>query len=94
MDALRNCDTRNRLSAGRDKIRRSFRATDQTERNSASNVDREENGAHRLTFAEDFMMEHSFTSLRFAVVGIKGSSRAVHKQAEPQPSAQYFGFPS
>jgi hypothetical protein len=94
MDALQKCETRNRLSAGRNKSRRSFRAADQNDRDLASSADRDENSVHRLTFAEDFMMEHSFTSLRLTVVGIRGSSRTVHKQLEPQPSAQYFGFPS
>jgi len=94
MDVPRKCDTRNRLSAGRNKNRRTFRATDQTDRNSVSGADQGENGVHQLTFAEDFMMEHSFTSLRFSVVGIKGGSRTARKQPEPQPSAQYFGFPS
>jgi len=94
MDALQKCDTRNRLSAGRNKSRRSFRATDQTDRNLASRADQDDNSVHRLTFAEDFMMEHSFTNLRFSVVGIKGGSRTTRKQPEPQPSAQYFGFPS
>jgi hypothetical protein len=94
MDTLKNCDRRNRVSPARNSSQRSFRTVDQTDRTSTPSTDQGKNSVHRLTFAEDFMMEHSFTNLRFAVVGIKGSSRTVHKQAEAQPSAQYFGFPS
>jgi hypothetical protein len=55
-------------------------------------MDTEGNRARRLTFAEDFMMEHSANGKRVAVVGVKGSSRTIRIQS--QPSTQYFGFPS
>jgi len=92
MDAPKKCDTRNRLSAGRNKGPRSFRASDSAERTSASAMDTEGNRARRLTFAEDFMMEHSANGKRVAVVGVKRSSRTIRIQS--QPSTQYFGFPS
>jgi hypothetical protein len=92
MDSPKKCDTRNRLSSGRKKSPRSFRAVDSTERASASAMDKDGNSARRLTFAEDYMMEHSANGPRVAVVGVNGSSRTVRIQS--QPSTQHFGFPS
>lgn len=81
MDTYKKCDTRNRLPSSRDKGPRSFKAADGIERTYSN----------RLTFAEDFMMEHSSTGLRFSAVGNKVRSRDATQQP---PSTQHFGFPS
>ncbi len=92
MDTHKNCDQRNRLSAGRAKNQHSLRAQGQAEQAVAPGNIMDDKCVDRLSFAEDFMMEHSSAGLRVAVVGVKGNSRTVRIQS--QPSAQNFGFPS
>jgi hypothetical protein len=48
--------------------------------------------SNRLTFAEDFLLEHSNASLRLALFEISASAGSASR--EPQQSAQHFGFPS
>jgi hypothetical protein len=48
--------------------------------------------AKRLSFAEDFLLEHSNSNLRVTVMEIMASASATPR--EPQQSAQSSGFPS
>jgi hypothetical protein len=97
MGLVNQCDTRSRLSAGRNKSQHAFRPARQADRVSVDGI--EPNGtrpggvrANRLTFAEDFMLEHSGTRLQFALMGMTGANGGAVKDA--QPSTQFFGFPS
>jgi len=94
MSALKTYDSRNRLSSGLNGSQRSFRAGDQAGRTTSSVIDVEVKSSNHLTFAEDFLIEHSSAGLHFATIGIKCSSRTARKQPKPLPSAEYFGFPS
>jgi hypothetical protein len=84
-------DKRERLSAGRSRSQHSFRPVSQTPRASSSGI--EAGGTtSSLSFAEDFLLEHTHSSLRITVIGMSGnSSTAPREQCE---SAQCYGFPS
>ena len=92
MGTPKECDARDRLSAGRNQSQYSFRPVGQSDRASFSVTEPDGTGASRLTFAEDFMLEHSNSGRRIALVGSAGSYGAAPK--EPQKSTQYYGFPS
>ncbi len=92
MDTLKKCDAVNRLSAGRSKNQRSFRAVKQTDCAVVTVVGPDGARAARLTFTEDFMMEHSATGLPVALLGMGSGSGTASKQ--PLPSTQFFGFPA
>jgi hypothetical protein len=70
----------------------SFRPAGQADRAGASWSEPEGAGANRLTFAEDFMLEHSGACLQIAVIGMAGTNGTASKDS--QPSTQFFGFPS
>lgn len=92
MDTLKKSDAMNRLSAGRIKSQRSFRSVSQTETSLTSVTAPDGGRTTRLTFTEDFMMEHSASDLPAALLGMGAGSGAAHKQS--LPSTQFFGFPS
>jgi len=99
MGPPKECDSRNSLSAGRNNDRRSIRAVDRSMRATASAIETRVKCANRLTFAEDFMVEHSLSNLllsnlHFSLTGIKGRSGARREQLHSPPSPQSFGFPS
>jgi hypothetical protein len=52
----------------------------------------EGSGERKSSFAEDFMLEHSNSSLFIAMIGKAGCYGAAAK--DPQNSTQYYGFPS
>jgi hypothetical protein len=91
MTLVKNCDTRNRLFAGRNKSQHTFRSVGQTDAASSSGIETEGARSKSLSFAEDFMLEHSHSVL-IAVMGSAGSFGAAPR--EPQKSTQSFGFPS
>jgi hypothetical protein len=85
-------DTRIGFSAGRNRNQHSFRQVDQADRVNTSAVEADEARASRLTFIEDFMLEHCHRGLHIAILEVAGSYGTALK--EPQQSAQAFGFPS
>jgi len=97
MSLVNQCDVRRRVSAGRKQNQDAFRPAGQADRAGAGGIEPAGTGpggawANRLTFAEDFMLEHSGARLQIALIGIAGNSRTAAKDA--QPSTQFFGFPS
>jgi len=92
MSLLNKNGTRNLPSASRDKSQHSFRSEGQADRNNSFGIEPDGLGARRLTFTEDFMMEHSRSGRSIALIGIAVSYGTAPK--EPQPSAQSIGFPS
>lgn len=85
-------DTRNRLSAGRNRKQHTFRPAAEAERANSSGIASGEVRANRLSFAEDFMLEHTHSGLLITLMGLKGSSGTASR--EQQKSAQCYGFPS
>lgn len=94
MDPLKKCDTRNLSPARRKKSQHSFRSMGQTDRANSPGISREETSSTRLTFAEDFMMEHCNSSQSMALSRITASLSYASAPKESGPSAQAFGFPS
>lgn len=92
MDTLKKSDAMNRSSASRSKNQHSFRAVRQTETSLTSVTGPEGARTSRLTFTEDFMMEHSASGIPVALLGVGASGGAAPKQS--LPSTQFFGFPS
>jgi hypothetical protein len=92
MGLLKECEARDRLSAGRSKSQRSFRPAGQSDRTNSSAIEPDGAKAKRPTFAEDFMLEHSHSGLVITMIGSAGSHVAASK--ELQKSTQYYGFPS
>jgi hypothetical protein len=85
-------DTRNRLSAGRNRKQHTFRPAVEAERANSSEIAPDEARADRLSFAEDFMLEHTHSGLLITMMGMKGGSGTARR--EQQKSAQCYGFPS
>jgi hypothetical protein len=92
MDTLKKCNARNRLSAGRNKSQHSFRTAGQPDRADSSKIEHNVTRPATVTFAEDFMLEHSHPGRRIALMGMADSYEAASR--EPQESTQSFGFPS
>jgi hypothetical protein len=91
MSLLNKNGTRNLPSARRDKSQHSFRPEGQADKNNSLGIEPDGAGAKRLTFAEDFMMEHSHSGRSIASIGIAVGYATAPK--EPQPPDQSFGFP-
>ena len=92
MGHLKECEARDRLSAGRNNSRNSFRPAGNADNSNSSRTKLEGSGERKSSFAEDFMLEHSNSSLFIAMIGRTGRYGAGAK--EPQKSTQYYGFPS
>jgi putative heme iron utilization protein len=91
MAHLKECESTDRLSAGRNRIHRSFRQSGQVDRISASEMEPDGSSTKQSTFAEDFMLEHSNSSLFIAMMG-SASRHGAPK--ETQKSTQCYGFPA
>ena len=70
MNLLKKCDAKNRLSAIRDKSRPSFRPVSEADRANHSEIKPDRPWAGRLTFVEDFMLEHSLHGLHITSIEI------------------------
>jgi hypothetical protein len=92
MSLAKKCDTRDRLSTGRNRSQHSFRPVGHTDRASSSGIEADGAGANRQSFAEDFLLEHTHPSLRITVIGMSGNSGSMPR--EQNQSAQCYGFPS
>ena len=90
MSLANQSDKRERLSAGRPRSKHYFRPSHQVDSAAPSQAERNESNTERPSFAEDFMMEHTHTSLRIAFVGMAGDSSS----REQYESAQCYGFPA
>jgi N-dimethylarginine dimethylaminohydrolase len=91
MAHLKECESADRHSAGRNKTHRSFRQSGSTDQVSVSGMQPDEINTKPTTFAEDFMLEHSNSSLFIAMMGNAsrfGTAKEVAK------STQQFGFPA
>jgi len=62
--------------------RRSFRPEDQTKVADPSWVEPDRTRAQRLTFAEDFLLEHSLSGVDIVKVEISGSTRFSPKERD------------
>jgi hypothetical protein len=92
MSILKNYDARARFSVGRSKSQHPCRSAGQPGKVNSSGAGPEKTQVNRLTFAEDFTLEHCRSGRRIAMIGIWGGAETAPK--EPQPSTQSFGFPS
>jgi hypothetical protein len=92
MSLANQCDTRDRLSAGRSRSSHSFRPAGRADRAKASATEQGSIRAEQQTFAEDFLLEHTNSGLHIAIIG--RASTAKTGLREQQKSAQCFGFPS
>jgi hypothetical protein len=92
MGLPKKCDARDCLSAGRSTSHNSFRPAGQADRTNSSGIGPDETRAKRLTFAEDFMLEHSQPGLHITLTGISASAGTAPRK--PQQSAQCLGVPS
>jgi hypothetical protein len=92
MSILQNYDTKARLTVGRGKSQYPCRSAGQPRKVNSSGTEPEKTQVKRLTFAEDFTLEHCRSDRRITVIGIWGGAETEPK--EPQPPAQFFGFPS
>jgi hypothetical protein len=92
MSLATKSDKRERLSAGRNRSQHSFRPVSHVD--SANSTGTESDGARadRLSFAEDFMLEHTHSSLRVTFLGMAGNSAVAPR--EQHKVAQCYGFPS
>jgi hypothetical protein len=73
MSLLKKCDAKERLSARRNKNRRSFMPVEQSDRANPSEIKPDGPRASRLTFVEDFTLEHSLLGLHITSIEISGS---------------------
>ena len=85
MGHLKECESADRLSAGRNRIHRSFRQSGQADRISASGMEPDGISAKQSTFAEDFMLEHSNSSLFIAMMGSASRLGAPKEAAKINP---------
>jgi hypothetical protein len=92
MSLATKSDKRERLSAGRSRSQHSFRPASQADATSAPGIEKDGAKVDRLSFAEDFMLEHSHSSLRITFMGMAGNSAAAPR--EQHKVAQCYGFPS
>jgi len=92
MSLAKKCDTRDRLSAGRNRSQHSFRPVSRTDRANCSGIDADGAGANRQSFAEDFLLEHTHPGLRITLIGMAADSGTSPR--EQNQSAQCYGFPS
>lgn len=92
MSLANQCDARDRLSTGRSRSQHTFRPASQTKRTASSSVEQKNTTTEGLSFAEDFMLEHTGSGLRIALIGMTAGSKTA--QRELQNSAQCYGFPS
>jgi hypothetical protein len=92
MGHLKECEARDCLSAGRNKSHNSFRPAREADHSNSSGIEVKGSGERKSSFAEDFMLEHSNSSLFIAMIGRAGRYGSGPK--ELQKSTQYYGFPS
>jgi len=92
MGLPRKCDARHLSTASPNKSQPSCRPVSKAIRTSSFKIEPDATRTNRETFAEDFLLEHSHSTLRLAVIEITASASATPR--EPQQSAQSFGFPS
>jgi hypothetical protein len=92
MSLATKSDKRERLSAGRSRSQHSFRPVSHADTANSTGIEMDEARSSRLSFAEDFMLEHTRTSLRISLRGMAGNSTAAPR--EQLKVAQCYGFPS
>ena len=73
MSLLKKCDVKNRLSASPNESRHSFRPVRQADRANSSEIKPDRPWASRVTFVEDFSLEHSLPGLHMSLIEISGS---------------------
>jgi hypothetical protein len=92
MSLAKTSDKRDRLSAGRIRSQHSFRPVSVADRANSSRIETDGARPGRLSFAEDFMLEHTHSGMHIAVIGMSGASASVAR--EQHKSTQCYGFPS
>jgi len=92
MSLATKSDKRDRLSAGRNRSQHSFRPVNQADAANAPGIEKDGARVDRLSFAEDFMLEHTHSSLRITFRGIASNTAAAPR--EQHKVAQCYGFPS
>ena len=91
MGLLKKCDTRNHLSDSRNENQRSTRSNRHGVKADFSVLEPERSVA-KLSFAEDFLLEHSVSGMQFRKVGI--AANPAISSNDRSESCQYLGFPS
>lgn len=92
MSLAKKCDTRDRLSAGRVRSQHSFRPTSHSDRAKSAGIESDGAREKRMSFAEDFLLEHTNSGLRIALIGM--AAKSGNAPREQLKSAQCYGFPS
>jgi hypothetical protein len=72
MGLLRKCDANDHLSASRNMSRRSFWPTVRTDKANPPEIKPDKLRTSKLTFIEDFTLEHSLSGRQFAPIEISG----------------------
>lgn len=91
MGPLKKCDSRDHLPSSRNETQRSTRPTRHGVKADFSALEPEGTVA-TLSFAEDFLLEHSVSGMQFRKVGI-AASPAISSNDRSE-SCQCLGFPS
>jgi hypothetical protein len=73
MSVSKNCDAKVHLFASRNKNRSTFNRAARADEANPREITRERPRASRLTFVEDFMLEHSLPSMQITSIGMSGS---------------------
>jgi hypothetical protein len=73
MSLLKKCDANKRLPASGNKSQHSFRQVRDADSANPSEIKPDGPWASRLTFAEDFTLEHSHPGLHITSIEISGS---------------------
>lgn len=68
MRLLKNCNANNRLPVSRNKSQHSIGPVRQTNRSNSPEIKLDGSWASRLTFVEDFTLEHSFPGLQITSI--------------------------
>ncbi len=92
MGHLKESEGMHSLPAGQSNSHNSSGLARQANRTKPSELEMDGARAKNPTFVEDFMLEHSNSSLLIAMMGKTGSYKVVSQ--ELQHSTQYYGFPS
>jgi hypothetical protein len=92
MSHTNHCNARKGVSVGRTSGQHSLRSGNKNDGANPSRLGQDATKTKRLTFVEDFMLEHSHSGLLIAMIKNAGSYGAACK--DQQKPTQSFGFPS
>ena len=92
MSLLNNSVAGNDPSSGREKSGRLFRPEPKANRDGSSGIKPKEAMNNRLTFADDYMSEHSRSGMCLRLIVVPGNTGDAPQKS--QRTSECFGFPS